>query len=356
MLYNMFTLQANQIKLLKENIISTIEDEHDDLNEKLDNIEQMIDKKINDCNKKIKDIYSLQNKVNEVNKMNNQSIINQFHQIDEPIEVEDNDEGKNQIFNSVENSQNNSKKNNCFVKISNSKIQDKDMFYMSPIDNKRTGEFSNTSSKLHKAISNSSSVSDTSSKVSKSTKTSKSSKSSKSDKYKKVVQSKRKDTGDSTVLELSGDFIKTTCINNNSPMANSAFKILNETSNIMKNSSYSKLSGLGSNSDSDSESQSNKNNSNKSNEQDYFLDHNDIIEFIKNNKKSKKTDKSESGSESESESESDNRSDTNSNSSSSSGSNSETSNDEISIGNVGLGADIFNMIINNKKQKIVEIE
>ena len=131
LVYNLYSYQTKQIEKFNEKITTSMEIEFDELNEKLDETNEFVEKKIGECNKKIKDLFSLQNKVNEVNRMNNQSIINQFHQYDEKMDgVEDPDEIKNQIFNSVENSQNNNK-NNCFVKLNNVKNQDKDMFYMS---------------------------------------------------------------------------------------------------------------------------------------------------------------------------------------------------------------------------------
>jgi len=43
--------------------------EFEELNERLDGIEELIEKKFNDNNKKVSDLYSLQNKMNEVNKI-----------------------------------------------------------------------------------------------------------------------------------------------------------------------------------------------------------------------------------------------------------------------------------------------
>lgn len=251
MIYNIYSFQTRNFDKLKENITSSIELEFDDINEKLDNLEEIIEKKLGDCNKKIKDLYSLQNKVNEVNKMNNQSIINQFHQFDENMEGVDGidgDEGKNQIFNSLENSVYNLKNNNCFVKINNVKNQEKEMFYMS--SETGNGNINQTNSKNILKESNTSDSK--SSKKSKSTSKSSNSDISinkKTNGYNIFINTKNldKDSENSTVLEVQDGYIKSNCIDAKSPFANSAYKILNKScSNIIKNTSFDKLNSINS--------------------------------------------------------------------------------------------------------------
>ena len=136
LIYRLFSYNADKIDKLKENINENINIEFDDINEKLCNIEELIEKKFNDSNKKIKELYSLQNKMNEVNIMNNQSILNQINQYDENVEniVENIDENKNHIFNSAENSSINKQNLNkdFFIKIH---PNDKENFYMSSHSN-----------------------------------------------------------------------------------------------------------------------------------------------------------------------------------------------------------------------------
>ncbi len=300
LIYNLYTTQAKLLERVRENINQKIEDECDDLNERLDKFEEQIDRKINECNKKVKDLYSMQNKVNEVQKMNNQSIINQFHQFDEGMEgIEEIDETKNQIFNSLENSQSNKNlnKQNCFIKVNNVKNQDKEMFYMST-DNKNKEKMSKTVSDVTSSPNTEEST--TSSSCTKSSSSSNSNPSSKSSSNKSseksnsttVKKGKKKDSEKSTVLELSGDFIKTNCVNTNSPLANSAFKILNESSNIIKNSSFGKLSSMGGENDSSS------NNSNSNSDSDYFVNNNDVIKIVNNSYDSQDSQNKKSSSDS----------------------------------------------------------
>jgi hypothetical protein len=126
------------------------------------------------------------------------------------------------------------------------------------------------------------------------------------------------DSDKSTVLELSGDFIKTNCVNTNSPLANSAFKILGESSNIIKNSSFGKLSGMG---EEDKSSNSSK--------LDYFINDNDVIKIVGNSDNAS-YDKNKSSSVSQDE--------------------------DIENLNI-LGPDILNIInFGKKKSKIIDIK
>lgn len=254
LVYNLYSYQTKEFNKLKENIEFSIEDQCQNL---FDDIEDLLDKRIGECNRKIKDLYSLQNKMNEVNKMNNQSIINQFNHFDDGIE--DIDENKNQIFNSVDNSNNLNNKETCFIKIND--VKDKEAFYMST-ENKNNSNTYKTS------------------------KTSKSSKSpNKLKKNKSYSSEKNKDSDNSILLEISNNYVKSNLINN--PFTNPAFILLNESSNIIKNSLFN----------------INKdNNTTTSKSQDYLLKEDNIIEIsgksytsdISNssNKKSYKSNKS----------------------------------------------------------------
>jgi len=266
LIYNLYSYQSKNIDKLKEYITETIEIECEQINDKIDNIEQIIDKKINECNKKIKDLCSLQNKINEVNKMNGQSIINQYNQFDDGFEDNiDNDEIKNQIFNSTDNQP----INNCFIKINQIKgvNDDKDMFYMSPVNNQSFDKQNNK---------NSNNNTDTSKLSSKSTKSTKSSKQSSkqfskqsnkqfnstTSKDSKKSDSKKSDSN-STVLEISGDFFKSNYINNNQPVSN-IFNILNKSSSFIKNNLH-KVDNT-------------SNNSTLSNVKDYIINNKENIE------------------------------------------------------------------------------
>lgn len=289
----MYTTQTKQFNNLKDSIIDEVEANFDEMNEKLDSIQEAFNTKITSCNNKIKDLLSLQNKINEITKMNNQSILNQFNQYEE--DNDDIDEStKNQIFNSLENSigAKNHKKN-CFVKIN--QVNNKENFYMSPRDNLSTtskNEQQNSNNELQKELTSHTTKSSSSSNssdhsISQNLKNNQSSKSqsSKSQNHKSqnsqsqnsksskksinieknnidenksnviklnskdqhdIIISEQifvqnlnfdKDTENSTLLEITGDFIKTNYIGSNTPKATRAYKILNESSNILFNSS-----------------------------------------------------------------------------------------------------------------------
>lgn len=131
-----------------------IDDKFTDIDNKLRSIEDLISARMEVCYKRVNDIYSMQNKVNEINKMNNQSINRQINQYDE--EIEDIDANQKQaIFNSLETSMSPHSKfdklnNQCFVKHCNTKNPERDMFYMSSLNknelqSKNKTEMSNTS-------------------------------------------------------------------------------------------------------------------------------------------------------------------------------------------------------------------
>ena len=113
-----------------------MEDKITDIDTKLQSIENLISTRLEVCYKRVSDIYSMQNKANEINKMNKQSINRQINQYDEEIEDPDINQ-KHVIYNSVETSMSPSPQskfdklnNQCFIK-HNTKNQDKELFYMS---------------------------------------------------------------------------------------------------------------------------------------------------------------------------------------------------------------------------------
>jgi hypothetical protein len=256
LVYNLYSYQSSKVDKLKENINEKIDMEFEDVNDRLDEIEQLIEKRLNSSNKKMEDLYSLQNKMNEVYKMNSQSIINQINQYDEGIE--DAGEQRDQIFNSVENSSvgkgvHENKNNNCFIKISQLKNGGKENFYMSPDNNKENGSVKSSNSE-HDSNKNESEskTSISNSKISESSESSESAKSAKSsklsissinnikNKYKNDTKL-NKESDNSIVLEINDNFIKTPFNMESSPKVNNAYKSINEFSNLIKNNSVSKF-------------------------------------------------------------------------------------------------------------------
>ncbi len=138
----MYSFNSHIVTKSTDNIIDNMDDKFEEVDEKfaeidnkLQSIEDLINVRLEICYKKVNDIYSLQHKVNEITKMNNQSIIHQINQYDE--EIEDIDVNKhNNVFNSLETSMSpqsktNKLNNKCFIKHTNAKNQDREMFYMS---------------------------------------------------------------------------------------------------------------------------------------------------------------------------------------------------------------------------------
>ncbi len=251
LVYNLYSFQVKKIDQFKENFEEKIDVEFEDLNEKLCEIEELVQKRFNGCDKKIRDLYSLQNKLNEINKMNGQSIINQINQYDEiPDDVGEN---RDQIFNSVENSsvnkqgnfpnQNNTKNNSsCFVKLNQLKPNDKEFFYMSPENKKKSYDeqmYSDNNSKTSKnTISvKSANTDDFVANISK-----KHNKVNKSD-FNSNSNSNSDSDSDSNgiVLEINDAFVKTSCDMETSLKATRARNSLNNLSNLIKNNSMGKF-------------------------------------------------------------------------------------------------------------------
>lgn len=202
LIYSFFPYHNKQLDKTKTAIIEDIEIIIDDVNVKLDNIYSLVDNKINICNNRINELYSLQNKINEITKMNSQSIINQINQYDDvndDLNTCDNSE-KNQIFNSLENSIKYKSNENCFVKSTD--IINKEQFY-SPGNSESINKSKNKSDVID------------------------------SNRLKLEINYD-KNTSPSAVLEFSSNEIKS-IIDKDTPKANCAFNILNESTNILKN-------------------------------------------------------------------------------------------------------------------------
>lgn len=278
----MYSYNSNQFSKLKENLSEMISMEFEELNERINEIEELIEKRVGDNTKKIKDLYSLQNKFNEVNKMNSQMIINQINQYDE--EIEENEENRDQIFNSVESSMNKNLNNNnnnananananCFIKISQVNGNSKENFYMSPDKSYNSKSSSNSKSNKQslnqdiKILSSNTSVLSNGSKSSQSTQSSQSSKpyestqssksseltqSSKSsqlienvigsqDKISKKYKIKNIESENEILLEINSNCIKTNTKLKNSQKSANIKKSLGEFSNIVKNNFANKF-------------------------------------------------------------------------------------------------------------------
>lgn len=200
----MYSHTSSLIESTKNFIAENIEEQFEEINDKIQAFEDNLDTKLNIFGKKINEMYSVQNKItklNEIAKMNGQNILNQLNQYDENSENSENhDEGdKNCVYNSLENMdyspQKNDKtlKNNtCFVKVKDNTV--KDLFYMSPQKSSKTSPI-----KFNK--NNNDSISS-----------------------KSTTQSKN-----SLVLELENNYFKTNL--DNSPKSKDIQKILDDTSN-----------------------------------------------------------------------------------------------------------------------------
>ena len=141
----MYNYNYDIINKSSKNIIENNDDNYEDINTKLEDIdnklstiEDLINVRMEIFFKKVNDIYSMQNKVNEITKMNNQSIIHKINQYDEENE-EPMMNKFNNVYNSLETSLSPSPQskidelnNKCFKK--HTKTNEKDMFYMSSIN------------------------------------------------------------------------------------------------------------------------------------------------------------------------------------------------------------------------------
>jgi hypothetical protein len=198
----MYSHTSSLIENTKNFIAENIEEQFEEINEKIQAFEENLDNKFNVFGKKINEMYSVQNKItklNEIAKMNGQNILNQLNQYDENSDVEPDEGDKNCVYNSLENMDYSPKKNDktmknntCFVKVKDNNV--KDLFYMSP----------QKSSKTSPVKSNNNNNDTTSSKS--------------------TTQSKN-----SLVLELENNYFKTNL--DNSPKSKDIQRILDDTSN-----------------------------------------------------------------------------------------------------------------------------
>jgi len=224
LLIKMYSHTTFIIDNAKENIIENMEEQFDDLNEKIQSFEENLENKLNIFGKKINDIYSVQNKLNkynEINKMNNQNILHQINQYEEELDDIENAD-KNCIYNSIENleysPQKEINKNNYFVKLKEKNNDVKDLFYMSP---KKSSSSSVKNKSNDKDLSSTSSI--------------------------KSVEKSSSQSKNSLVLEISNNYFKTN-LDNNSPKSKDLKKILDDTSNaISRNNSFTDLLNLNKN-------------------------------------------------------------------------------------------------------------
>jgi hypothetical protein len=200
LILKMYSHTSQLIDNTKNFIAENLEEQFDEINEKIQAFEENLDSKFNSFGKKINEIYSAHNKLsklNEIAKMNGQNILNQLNQYDEDSSVGvDEENEKNCVYNSLENMDYSPKKNDkilqnntCFVKIKDNNV--KDLFYMSPHKSSKT-----SSDKLKKDLVSS----------------------------KSTTQSKN-----SLVLELENNYFKTNL--DNSPKSKDIQRILDDTSN-----------------------------------------------------------------------------------------------------------------------------
>ncbi len=224
LLIKMYSHTTFIIDNAKGYIIENMEEQFDDLNEKIQSFEENLENKLNTFGKKINDIYSVQNKLNkynEINKMNNQNILHQINQYEEELDDIENAD-KNCIYNSIENleysPQKEINKNNCFVKLKEKNNDVKDLFYMSP---KKSSSSSVENKSNEKDLSSTSSI--------------------------KSVEKSSSQSKNSLVLEISNNYFKTN-LDNNSPKSKDIKKILDDTSNaISRNNSFTDLLNLNKN-------------------------------------------------------------------------------------------------------------
>ena len=251
LLIKMYSHTSQLIDNTKIFIVENIEEQFDEINEKIEAFEENLDNKLNLFGKKINEMYSVHNKItklNEIAKMNGQNILNQLNQYDENSEAGvDEEVDKNCVYNSLENMdyspQKNDKvlhNNNCFVKIKDNNV--KDLFYMSPLKSSKTSKTSKTSNAKSNKESNKESNDESISS-------------------KSTSQSKN-----SLVLELENNYFKTNL--DNSPKSKDIQRILDDTSNAFsRNNSFNDLLNI------------NKNKVYSENVSEYISENNEEIEI-----------------------------------------------------------------------------
>jgi len=302
-IYKMYSFNTFIVNKSTSTIVDNVEDKFEDLTDKLTEIEtklqsleDLLNVKLDVCYKKVNDVYSMQNKVNEITKMNNQSIIHQINQYDEEInDFDPNQKGAN--FNSIETSMSpkggfDKLNNKCFIK-HNTKNQDKEMFYMSSLNKNELKSKNKTDLSKLSETSNQQEFKNNNDLISTSTssKTEKTNKSKNSQKneaegniFSNLYGNNKKSnlrivkdnlsldndsdleqfinslpenivdgffeknklgekSNGSVILEMNSNNVKPYKVKTSSPKFANAMKILNET-NIIKNNSYNKLNEI----------------------------------------------------------------------------------------------------------------
>jgi len=302
-IYKMYSFNTFIVNKSTSTIVDNVEDKFEDLTDKLTEIEtklqsleDLLNVKLDVCYKKVNDVYSMQNKVNEITKMNNQSIIHQINQYDEEInDFDPNQKGAN--FNSIETSMSpkggfDKLNNKCFIK-HNTKNQDKEMFYMSSLNKNELKSKNKTDLSKLSETSNQQEFKNNNDLISTSTssKTEKTNKSKNSQKneaegniFSNLYGNNKKSnlrivkdnlsldndsdleqfinslpenivdgffeknklgekSNGSVILEMNSNNVKPYKVKTSSPKIANAMKILNET-NIIKNNSYNKLNEI----------------------------------------------------------------------------------------------------------------
>jgi hypothetical protein len=284
----MYSFNLSIIEKSTRAIIDNMDDKFEDLDDKLAEIDtkfQNIENLINASYKRVNDVYSIQNKANEIYKMNNQSINRQINQYDEDEDVLH----KNAIFNSLEtsispNSKIDKLNNNCFIKHNQIKNQNKEIFYMSSNNNELNTkhELEPTETSKHQVIKETHSTTSISSKKSNLVDTLNNDFTKKQsirivkenislDNHSSIgeyVNSNTKEQNDnlynksksSIILEMDGENVKPFQVETSTQQFENVMKILNET-NFIKNNSNSKLNEVN-NESSETSYSSNSNNLN----------------------------------------------------------------------------------------------
>ena len=176
-LYTTLNDQRRAIKDVGENVINNVYDSGNNNNEnildKLNKMEINFHNSVNECRKSIKNVEESHNKIIEINKMNNQTVLSQMN-----LYNEEEIDGNNAVLYSIDPSQ---IKTKIFVNKQHAGAQDDD-FYMSSHNTSIKNDNENeTTISMSTTSSNKSSKSSKSQKSSSSRKSKKSSKSSKND-------------------------------------------------------------------------------------------------------------------------------------------------------------------------------
>lgn len=94
-IYKLYSYNFNIVNTSQKILLNSIEKHNNEIMNRIQLFEENIDIKMSEYYKKINDVY---NKTTEINKMNNQTIINQYNQYDD----NDNNQNNNFIYNSDE--------------------------------------------------------------------------------------------------------------------------------------------------------------------------------------------------------------------------------------------------------------